>query len=245
MSAKSLEKADDRLQRALMQAKSANGDVSALLVLRSNPTENPSRGEHRDKRAWQQEVAKSQSNAAATHFAPFLSELRSRGMLVRGGAPGRVVLVRGPAEQIVTALDADVVERASLDGFLDDHEPHRDRAQFTRAPLWLELRDVEFGPTTPVHLLVRGIKPTRKTLGLVAAIDGDDPLPHGHVPSPSGSLFVQGTGAMPLPVDPYDRKIVLGGVRPNQRVDLIRLYVADGVEPCPVDTLGISSVSPS
>jgi hypothetical protein len=238
MTAKSLDKADDRLRRALADAKPEDEDVSALFVLRADPVRHPPRAAGSDKRAWQQEAAAAQRNAATTKSAEFLSELRSRGMHVRGGSPGRVAVVRGRPAQIVSALDADLVEHASLDGLMDDdaESPAGDE------PFWLELHDVEFGPASPVHLTVRGIQPAHKALMLVAAVD---PTEADCTPPGSGILSVEGTGNMPLQVDPYDRPIYLRDVAPNQRVRLIRLYAMDGRKPVPVHTLGISGVSPS
>lgn len=117
--------------------------------------------------------------------------------------------------------------------------------QTMRTARCIELRDVVFGPAAPAHLVVRGIRPARDTLGLVAVIDGSQ-ASADIIPAGDGTLFVQGSGDTPLRIDPYDRALYLRGVKPSQTIEVIRLYVTDGRrEPRPVDELGIESVSPS
>lgn len=222
MSAKPLDKADGRLKRALAQA--GDADVSAMLVLRGGQANPPPRSAFPDKRAWQQEAARSLRESARSDFEPFLSGLRGRGMDVRGGDPGRVVTVRGSAAAIESALAADLVEHASLADLYDEPPPSPPPPGEDA----VELRDVQFGARPMVQ--VRGIRPSTKTVRLVVTVDGRE----------AGCLFVQGVGGgMPLPVDAYDRSIPLR-VEPHARASSVRVSAHDGDRPVAIGALSVS-----
>lgn len=116
---RSLEKADGDLVRALEANRASDEVLTVLLTLRAGYESLPSRAEHATKRAWQRAVSEAQGQAAAVAYEPFVRALRGQGLEIERGGSGRVMIVRGRSSQIVDALEADVVERASLDAPLE------------------------------------------------------------------------------------------------------------------------------
>jgi hypothetical protein len=127
-----VQKIDPLLQDALGQAEDEE-ILRAVMVLgpESGDTEKGWRGEapepsqFRSRKAYRQALIEQRQSQLVEDIGQTLEALRDLSLTPRGGKTSRVVVVEGPAHQILTALDLPGVQHASLDRPVELVEPRR------------------------------------------------------------------------------------------------------------------------
>jgi hypothetical protein len=127
-----IEKVDSHLRDALSQADEEEV-LRAVMVLRpeGNPTEKGEAGEELDpsqfptRKSYRQALIDQRQLEISDDVGETLQALHGLSLAPRGGTIGRVVVVEGPARQIVSSLDLPGVYHVSLDRPIKLIEPRR------------------------------------------------------------------------------------------------------------------------